>query len=54
MRKMGGAACSQRAIFRNRVHSLMGNERRIDPFEAHKSWLPGRVIALLSLVSTMS
>jgi hypothetical protein len=49
-----GAVCSHRAIFWNRVHSLMLNERRIDPFEAHKSWLPRGVSALLSLVSTMS
>ena len=31
----------------------MLNERRIDPFGAHKSWLTGDVIALLTLVSTM-
>ena len=47
-------ACSNRAIFGNRVHAFMLNERRLDPFEAHKSWLPGGVIASLSLMSTMS
>jgi hypothetical protein len=31
----------------------MLNECRIDPFGAHKSWLTGGVIALLTLVSTM-
>ena len=50
---MVGAACSHRAIFWNRVPSWMLNERRIDPFGAHKSWLTGGVITLLTLVSTM-
>jgi hypothetical protein len=31
----------------------MVNERYIDPFGAHTSWLTGGVIALLTLVSTM-
>jgi hypothetical protein len=50
---MLGAACSHCAIFWNRVHSAMVNERYIDPFGAHTSWLTGGVIALLTLVSTM-
>lgn len=36
------------------MQSLMLNEHLIDPFGAHKSWLPGGVIAPLSLMSTMS
>ena len=50
---MVGPGCSHRAIFGNRVHAFMLNERHINPFGAHKSWLTGGVIALLTLVSTM-
>jgi hypothetical protein len=42
---MVGPGHSNRANFWNRVHSLMLNERRRDPFGAHKSWLPGGDIA---------
>jgi len=42
-----------RAIFETERRLTMLNERRIDPFGAHKSWLTGDVIALLTLVSTM-
>ena len=44
---------SNRAIFETERRTTMLNERRIDPFRAHKSWLTGGVIAPLTLVSTM-
>ena len=44
---------SNRAIFETERRSTMSNERRIDPFGAHKPLLTGVVIALLTLVSTM-
>jgi hypothetical protein len=44
---------SNRAIFETELRSTMLNERRLDPFEAHKSSLTGGIITLLTLASTM-
>jgi hypothetical protein len=51
---MVGPGHSNRAIFETELRSAMLNERRIDPFGAHNSWLTGGVIDHLSLLSTMS
>ena len=50
---MVGPGHSNRAIFETELRSPMLNERRTDPFGAHKSWLAGRIVASLTLVSTM-
>ena len=50
---MVGPGCSNRAMFENRVHAFMLNERHINPFGARKSWLTEGVIAPLTLMSTM-